>query len=128
MKDGKLFLMMFLSMVINAAAQQKVYEVHTVAFYNFENLFDTINDLNYDDEWTPTGKQHWTSEKYNQKLVNLAKVVSQIGTNDKQKESPTFIGASEIENRGVLEDLIKEPELIRSNYGIVHFDSPDKRG
>jgi hypothetical protein len=52
----------------------------------------------------------------------------QIGTNEQQKEAPTFIGGSEIENRGVLEDLIKQPNLSRFDYGIVHFDSPDKRG
>src|SRR3970040_3042710 len=44
------------------------------------------------------------------------------------RESPTFIGGCEIENRGVLEDLIKVPKLIDKDYGIIHFDSPDKRG
>jgi hypothetical protein len=39
-----------------------------------------------------------------------------------------FIACSEIENRGVLEDLIKQPKLIPKDYGIIHFDSPDKRG
>src|SRR5436190_8986110 len=113
MRVGKLSFVLFLFWTLSANAQQRVYEVHTVAFYNFENLFDTINDLNNDDEWIPTGKQKWTSEKYNQKLENLARVISQIGTNDKQKEGPTFIGASEIENRGVLEDLIKQPQLVQ---------------
>jgi hypothetical protein len=28
----------------NCFGQQKNYRIHTVAFYNFENLFDTIND------------------------------------------------------------------------------------
>ena len=46
-------------------AQSKKYTIHTVTFYNFENLFDTINDLTtHDDEWTPDGAQHWTKEKY----------------------------------------------------------------
>ena len=52
----------------------------------------------------------------------------QIGINDKQKEAPTLIGGSEIENRNVLEDLVKQPNLLKDDYGIVHFDSPDKRG
>jgi len=121
-------LMLFLLAVANGNSQQKLYQIQTVAFYNFENLFDTINDSKYDIEWTPTGKQRWTSGKYHQKLHNLAKVIFQIGTNDQQKESPTFVGCAEVENRGVLEDLIKEPQLIRSNYGILHYDSPDKRG
>lgn len=117
-----------LSSIIEANAQQKKYNVHTVAFYNFENLFDTINNPNFDEEWTPKGLQRWTSEKYNQKLENLSKVLMQIGTNDKQKGAPTLIGCSEIENRGVLEDLVKQPNIINDDYGIVHFDSPDKRG
>jgi hypothetical protein len=28
----------------------------------------------------------------------------------------------------VLEDLVKQPKLIEKEYGIIHFDSPDKRG
>ena len=118
---------MFLS-TNTSFGQAKKYLVHTVAFYNFENLFDTINNPNNDEEWLPNGAQNWTSEKYNQKLKNLGRVLSEIGTNDQQKESPTFIGGCEIENRGVLEDLVKDSQLINSNYGIVHFDSPDKRG
>lgn len=102
--------------------------MHTVAFYNFENLFDTINNPNNDEEWLPEGLQRWTSEKYTQKLENLSKVLMQIGTNEKQKESPTLIGGCEIENRNVLEDLVKHPNILKDDYGIVHFDSPDKRG
>ncbi|MBA0883372.1 endonuclease/exonuclease/phosphatase family protein [Flavobacterium undicola] len=109
-------------------SQQKSYRIHTLAFYNFENLFDTINnpDTN-DDEWTPQGTQRWTSKKYHQKLENLARVVLEIGTAE-NANSPTFIACSEIENRGVLEDLIQQPKMAMQDYGIIHFDSPDKRG
>ncbi|WP_281336867.1 endonuclease/exonuclease/phosphatase family protein [Flavobacterium eburneipallidum] len=120
--------LLIFSSVIQANAQQKKYIVHTVAFYNFENLFDTINNPNFDEEWTPKGLQRWTAPKYKQKLENLSKVLMQIGTNDQQKEAPTLIGGSEIENRGVLEDLVKQPNIVKNDYGIVHFDSPDKRG
>ncbi|MFE3869572.1 endonuclease/exonuclease/phosphatase family protein [Flavobacterium sp. LS2P90] len=109
-------------------AQQKKYVIHTVAFYNFENLFDTINDpITNDEEWTPNGMQRWTSKKYRHKLENLSRVLAEIGSSE-NPDSPTFIGGSEIENRGVLEDLIKQPKLINKDYGIIHFDSPDKRG
>lgn len=109
-------------------AQSKKYIIHTVAFYNFENLFDTTNDINTnDDEWTPTGAQHWTEEKYKQKLSNLARVISEIGKPE-NSNAPIIIGGSEVENRGVLEDLIKEPQIVNYDYGIIHFDSPDKRG
>ncbi|QYJ68983.1 endonuclease/exonuclease/phosphatase family protein [Flavobacterium litorale] len=111
-----------------ATAQQKKYKVHTVAFYNFENLFDTTDDTKInDEEWLPTGGQSWTPEKYQKKLQNLAKVIAEIGTAN-NPNSPTILGVCEVENRGVLEDLIAQPQLQGKGYGIVHFDSPDKRG
>lgn len=129
MKIKKILLFLVITLIIfQTQAQEKKYRVHTVAFYNFENLFDTINNPNNDEEWTPAGLQRWTSKKYNQKLENLSKVLMQIGRNEQQKEAPTLIGCAEIENRGVLEDLVKQPNLAKSDYGIVHFDSPDKRG
>jgi hypothetical protein len=121
------YLILFL-LLSKGHAQTKAFVIHTVAFYNFENLFDTINDpITNDEEWTPTGDQHWNTKKYSQKLENLARVLSEIGTSE-NSNSPTFIGGVEIENRTVLEDLIKQPKLIDKEYGIVHFDSPDKRG
>jgi hypothetical protein len=120
--------LLMVSFLDEVNAQQKKYSIHTVAFYNFENLFDTINNPNFDEEWLPKGLQRWTSKKYNQKLGNLSKVLVQIGTNDQQKEAPTLIGGCEIENRNVLEDLVKHPNITKEDYGIVHFDSPDKRG
>jgi len=120
-----LFLFFTISIVL---AQPKKYSIHTVAFYNFENLFDTINDPEtYDEEWTPKGLQRWTFDKYQKKLYNLSRVLAEIGS-AQNSDSPTFIGGCEIENRGVLEDLVKQPKLVEKNYGIIHFDSPDKRG
>lgn len=128
MKIKKNIAILFVLFIIgNANAQQKKFIIHTVAFYNFENLFDTINNPNNDEEWTPKGAQNWTSIKYKQKINNLARVLSQIGTGE-NPNSPTLIGGAEIENQGVLEDLVKDPQLINSDYGIVHYDSPDKRG
>lgn len=113
---------------IGVTAQEKKFKVHTIAFYNVENLFDTINDPKInDEEWLPYGLQKWTGPKYRKKLTNLAKVISELGTGE-NVNSPTVIGVAEIENRRVLEDLVKQPALINKDYGIVHFDSPDKRG
>lgn len=122
----KISCILLLSMV--TFGQAKKYTIHTIAFYNFENLFDSNDDpFTNDDEWTPKGNQHWTEEKYHQKLINLSKVISEIGTPE-NTNAPTLIGASEIENRQVLEDLVKQPLLLKLDYGIIHFDSPDKRG
>ncbi|WP_296147027.1 endonuclease/exonuclease/phosphatase family protein [uncultured Flavobacterium sp.] len=122
-------LFVVLSSMNIAKAQDKKFKVQTIAFYNLENLFDTINNPDViDEEYTPTGTQNWTSEKYKKKLQNLSRVINELGTSDQQKEGPVVMGASEIENRGVLEDLVKQPLIINKDYGIVHFDSPDKRG
>ncbi len=123
-----LFCLAFFILSINIFGQAKKYRIHTVAFYNFENLFDTINDpATFDEDWTPAGSQHWTYEKYQKKLNNLSRVLSEIGSSE-NPDSPTFIGGCEIENRGVLEDVIQQPKLVDKEYGIIHFDSPDKRG
>lgn len=107
---------------------EKQYKVNTVAFYNVENLFDYEDDpLIFDDDRTPEGKDHWTQEIYEAKLANMAKVISEIGE-DVTGNSPALIGISEIENRRVLEDLLNQEQLVNKDYGIVHFDSPDRRG
>ncbi len=122
------WVVVLISGLFTATAQDKKFNVHTIAFYNVENLFDTINDPTInDEEWLMSGRQKWTTKKYRKKLANLSRVLAEIGTGE-NRESPTIIGLGEIENRGVLEDLIKQPALIDKGYGIVHFDSPDKRG
>lgn len=126
----KYYLTTLLMLIFSTVAfsQEKKFKIHTVGFYNMENLFDTINDPTInDEEWLPNGAQNWTSSKYRKKVSNMARVIAEIGTAD-NPNSPTILGVSEIENRSVLEDLIKQPALKSKNYGIVHFDSPDKRG
>jgi len=109
-------------------AQKKQYNLSIIAFYNLENLFDTINDPKIkDEEFLPDGDKKWTAEKYHSKLHNMATVISQIGS-DYIKGGPMLIGVSEVENKQVLEDLISMPELAKSNYKIIHYDSPDRRG
>ena len=108
--------------------EKKAYKVNTVAFYNLENLFDTENDpLTYDDDRTPDGKDHWTEEIYQDKLKNMAKVMAEIGT-EVSGSAPTIIGVCETENRKVLEDLVNQVTLVEEDYGIIQFDSPDRRG
>lgn len=108
--------------------QKEVYKIQTIAFYNLENLFDYEDDpLTFDDDRTPNGKDHWTANNYYSKLKNMATVLAEIGR-EETGNSPAIIGVCEIENRRVLEDLLNQDALSRGNYGIVHFDSPDRRG
>lgn len=94
----------------------------TVAFYNVENLFDTLDEPGkIDEEYTPGSKLKWDATRYQKKLDQLAKVLSEMGF-------PNFIGLCEIENKAVLSDLVKHPALAPFHYQIEHFDSPDLRG
>ncbi len=121
----------FISFTLNLFSQTKEYKVACVAFYNLENLFDTIIDPDKNkvlqDDFTPNGAKQWNTEKYFKKLDNMARVISDIGT-DMVPNGPAVIGVSEVENRLVLEDLIKRPALISRNYQIIHFESQDERG
>ena len=121
------FLTLLLSLCLSLyglSGQTKKQVRLTVAFYNLENLFDTIDGDNNDEDFLPEWKNQWTPEKYKQKLHNMAYALSQIGS----KHGPDIVGLCEIENRQVLQDLLREPELRDLGYEIVHFDSPDKRG
>ncbi|HRO41777.1 MAG TPA: endonuclease/exonuclease/phosphatase [Flavipsychrobacter sp.] len=112
-----------------AVAQKKNYQVSAIAFYNFENLFDTEDDpKNWgDDEFLPTGPYRYTQEIYEQKLHNLATVIKQLGT-DVTPDGAAIIGTAEIENDKVLQDLTQQPEIKERGYKFIHFDSPDSRG
>ncbi|WP_324719735.1 endonuclease/exonuclease/phosphatase family protein [Salinimicrobium sp. HB62] len=108
--------------------EKKDYKVVSIAFYNVENLFDNFVDPQiFDEDFTPSGKNRWTAELYQKKLENLSLVISRIGR-DITGAPPVVIGLSEVENRQVLEDLLKMPLLAPYGYEIVHFDSPDERG
>lgn len=120
----KILLTGLFAALIVACFAQKPYKV---VFYNFENLFDTIQDPNtHDTEFLPNGVKKWNTAKYTKKLGNLEKVLFDIAAED--KSYPVVIGTCEVENRSVLEDVIAMPKLAPGNYRIAHFDSPDPRG
>ena len=114
---------------LNTIAQEKRnFKIHTIAFYNVENLFDTINDINKNDEASPIMEIKFNrSEIYKKKVKNMASVITDIG-NDLVNKSPSIVGLSEVENRNVIEDLLNNKHLSNKNYDIVHYDSPDERG
>ena len=114
---------------LNTVAQEKRnFKIHTIAFYNVENLFDTINDINKNDEASPIMEMKFNrSEIYKKKVKNMASVIADIGS-DLVNKSPSIVGLSEVENRNVIEDLLNNKHLLNKNYDIVHYDSPDERG
>jgi exonuclease III len=119
---------LFLSVLLNLNAQEKKFKIHTLAFYNLENLFDTINDPNKFDEYSPIMELKTNRTKaYQLKVKNMARVIADIGT-EVTKNTPSIIGVSEVENRAVLEDVVNDSLLLHEKYGIVHYDAPDVRG
>lgn len=79
------------------------------------------------DEFTPKSPKQYNTKVYKQKLANEAKVISELGrayTND----NPAIVGLIEVENRQVVKDLISQPQLAKSDYGIIHYNSYDYRG
>ncbi len=108
--------------------RKKETEDYTVAFYNLENLFDTLDDPKIlDESFLPDAEKRWTRKRYEKKLFKLGTTISNIGFS-KTGKSPVLVGVAEVENKTVLEDLIKTKHLKHKNYGIIHFDSPDERG
>jgi len=128
MKIKLTFLLFFVIFFMGIESISQNYKAGAIAFYNLENLFDTIDTPGVrDTEFTPAGSKKWTGDKYWEKIHNMATVISKIGKKE-GLPGPAVIGVSEIENRSVLEDLVKDEALKEQNYRIVHYDSPDKRG
>ena len=124
-KYKKNFAVVFLFLLTAAFLPAKDPPRLTVIFYNTENLFDTVDDpATADDAFTPSGAKAWTRERYEKKLEDLARVIAGVVP----KGHPAIIGLAEVENRQVLEDLVHTGKLKKADYGIVHEDSPDRRG
>lgn len=101
---------------------------YTIAFYNLENLFDTVNDPEkMDESFTPEGDRKWTEERLAAKVRKLGSVIEKIGQTAIQ-HPPVIIGVAEVENALVLERLTASKHLKELGYSIVHFDAPDERG
>tara|TARA_B100000497_G_scaffold100895_1_gene114553 strand:+ start:153 stop:1214 length:1062 start_codon:yes stop_codon:yes gene_type:complete len=123
-----IFIFTLLAVSITQAQEKKKYKINTIAFYNVENLFDTINDPNKNDEASPImNLKSNLGEVYKKKIQNMAMVIAKIGA-EESENSPAIIGLSEVENKLVVEDLARDPSLISKGYEIIHFDSPDERG
>lgn len=113
---------------VSAQSDPRQPLVFGVAFYNLENLFDTINNNGkYDLEFSPGGARQWNSEKYWSKINNLAYCISKMVTKNTPM-GPAIIGVSEIENKGVLDDLVRAKDIRQWRLQVVHHDSPDRRG
>ena len=96
-----------------------------VMFYNTENFFDTLDDPKKNvNDFLPEGAVHWTTGRYQNKLNNIAKVITSVG----EWDTPALVGLCEVENEKVINDLTQYSPLRKMNYRYVITNSPDARG
>ena len=81
--------------------------VFLVMFWNVENFF--------------TDKPH-----FRDKCNGIAKTVMLVG--DEFGTFPDIIGLAEVDSRQAVQKLLSRTALRKLDYGIVHYDSPDRRG
>lgn len=97
----------------------------SIAFYNVENLFDTIKAENKnDDDFLPQSQRNWNTFKYYSKLNKISQVIRSIT----EEYPPILFGLCEIENMEVLNDLVNRKAVKKHKYIPITFESPDKRG
>lgn len=90
----------------------------SVAFWNVENLYDTLPSLFYDDsDYTPNGKLHWSKDRYERKLTHLARVIDEMHAD--------IVGLAEVESETVLRDLVVR---LQTDYNYIHRTTSDRRG
>lgn len=99
-----------------------------IIFWNLENFFDYFDNGGgeSDNEFSSGGPRHWTKKRFNAKSNAIAKAVLWIG--ERYGRMPDAIGLAEVENRFTLWKLTEETALRKLGYGIVHYESPDRRG
>lgn len=96
-------------------------EERSIAFYNVDNLFDTLDTEGKDDaEFLPNGKNNWNSEKYERKIQHINQVFAELPT-------PLIIGLCEIENKQVVVDIVNGGKM-KGTHAVVHTESLDARG
>ncbi|MCB0478337.1 MAG: endonuclease/exonuclease/phosphatase family protein [Crocinitomicaceae bacterium] len=97
---------------------------YVVGFYNVENLFDTLDDPHKNDnEFLPDSKKKWSTDRYAKKLNDIASVIYSIDSTN----LPVVFGLAEVENKEVVQDLVKT-EKLDGLYEVIHKESPDPRG
>src|ERR1044071_9805248 len=108
---------------------KNIMNAYYFMWWNVENLFDIVNSPRRTEKLERTLKNElkgWTQDILDLKINQLSKIISKVN----ESQGPDILGLCEIENRHVLELLVK---IIRQqqpsrNYRIVHADTEDKRG
>ena len=122
MRNIRLKSIIIILLAFNCSAQQN--DTLFVAFWNLQNLFDTVDDPTKNDEdFLPDGKLEWTDDRLDKKIYNLARVIRSMNF----EKGPDILGVCEVENQAVLDSMTSK-YLSDLNYEIAYLESPDNRG
>ncbi len=95
-----------------------------VAFWNLQNLFDTMDDPEKnDEEFLPGSEIDWNDERLDKKMYNLSRVIRSMNS----RKGPDVLGICEVENQIVLEHMV-DKYLNDLEYKVAYIESPDNRG
>ena len=122
----RLILVVLCTIGMTAGAQEK--DSLLVMFWNLENFFDWTDQgtSESDRDFSSYGSRRWTKGRFYAKCDAISKSLMWIG--DLHGRMPDFIGLAEIENKGVLTKLLSSTLLRKYDYGIIHYESQDRRG
>lgn len=117
-----------LTVTMDLSGQTMTESGQLVMFWNVENFFDWTDQGRgeSDAEFSSMGSRRWTRKKFYAKCDAIAKTIIWIG--ERYGRLPDVIGLAEVENRRVLNMLLESSLLRKCGYGIVHYDSGDRRG
>jgi endonuclease/exonuclease/phosphatase family metal-dependent hydrolase len=99
-----------------------------IAWWNLENLFDVENSTQRSDRLKEILKEEligWNEEVLNNKISQLAKVVSKMNDGN----GPDILGVCEVEDGPVINKLVnKIKDMVPRDYKVVSEQYDDKRG
>jgi len=121
----KIFFTVFILVVVSITITcQQQNDTLFIAFWNTQNLFDTVDDPEInDEEFLPNGEMEWTEDRLDKKMYNLARIIRMMNN----ERGPDILGVCEVENQKVLELMVVK-YLSDLNYNIAYLESPDNRG
>lgn len=125
MKTKSIFvcLLFILILAVPSHTLAQKQDTVTIAFWNVENFFDTLNtNGKNDEEFSPGSKKHWNSERYQTKVLHLAQVIGDMNGNS----GPDILGMAETETKEVVTDLVNST-IKNLHYEVVRIQSPDER-
>lgn len=102
----RLLLILLSAFTIQLSAQPRV----GFAYYDVDRAYDTVLSPFYDDsDFTPKGRNHWTTERYERKIKEIAAVIDSMAL--------PIVALYGVENEEVVRHIAKE---CKGDYSYIH--------